>query len=940
MRNVVKTIRRTGAALMLAFLAATVVLAMHPSLAVREPPYLLQTLNTIFLGILPVLAAFFALRAYLKLGSIGFLFMGAGLLAFGAGSTIAGWLILSSGGPNVTVTVHNGSIFAASILSLLGTLWFVSRATAETARHRRATLSLLCAALLLCIAAWAVAASFGITPPFFTQGEGPTFLRQVILCVAMIFYATASLLLAVRFRRRGSAVLDLFMVSLGLVAIGLLALLFQKGVGTPIGWLGRFAQYLSGCCTLAAVLRTVDMGRRRHIGVEEALAAFFDDAEDSYRSLVDALTDAVLTVDAGGSILMWNAGARRMFGYAAVEAAGAQAGSLLFAPEGAEAFRRRIQDPAVGPASPAVMETACRRKDGTVFPAECSFSLRNLEVGPVWTCVVHDITRRKTAERELRESELQFRTIAEKMPVLVMIARAADETIVYANAACREALGRREEEIVGGSAAEMFYDPGDRQRIQEALRGQGGVSRLPLRARGRDGTPAWILASFIPISFDGSPAVIAAALDISDRMRAEEELRRAQQELERRVEERTVELATTVERLQQEAGARVRTQEELQRMNFSLQENADHLRRLSSELTMVEQRERKRLALILHDDLQQLLIAARFRVDSLAQAQETGVRGAAADVEALLSQAIDTTRTLTSELSPPILFESGLLPALQWLARWMEEKHGLAVDLCAQGEEVPLQETTSILLFRAVRELLVNARKHAKVNAAMVLLKREPARLEIIVRDSGEGFQAEKVPYKAGIGLFSLREQLAVQGGELDIQSAPGKGSSFRIVMPLPEVPPAEQDPLAPSARSGIAGALPWSGRATDSGQATRVLLVDDHPVVRQGLRDLLARHCDIEVIGEASDGEQAVREALRLLPDVVVMDVSMPKMSGIEAAAVIHRARPEIRIIGHSIYEAADQAAAMAEAGACAFVSKSGPTAALIEAIRGGRSA
>jgi DNA-binding NarL/FixJ family response regulator len=115
-----------------------------------------------------------------------------------------------------------------------------------------------------------------------------------------------------------------------------------------------------------------------------------------------------------------------------------------------------------------------------------------------------------------------------------------------------------------------------------------------------------------------------------------------------------------------------------------------------------------------------------------------------------------------------------------------------------------------------------------------------------------------------------------------------------------------------------------------------RVLLVDDHTVVRQGIAAMLRREPDIEIVGEATDGDDAVDRALELVPDVILMDYGMPRMDGIEATRAIHSAQPQIRIIGLSMYEEADCSAAMLSAGASAYVSKSGKLELLLAAIRG----
>ena len=114
--------------------------------------------------------------------------------------------------------------------------------------------------------------------------------------------------------------------------------------------------------------------------------------------------------------------------------------------------------------------------------------------------------------------------------------------------------------------------------------------------------------------------------------------------------------------------------------------------------------------------------------------------------------------------------------------------------------------------------------------------------------------------------------------------------------------------------------------RYPDPERKIRVMLVDDHAVVRQGIANLLGDQPDIEVVGEAADGQEAVELAARLLPDVILMDMSMPKLNGVEATRIIRNDWPEIRIIGLSMFEEADRAQAMRDAGAVDYITKSGP--------------
>ena len=118
------------------------------------------------------------------------------------------------------------------------------------------------------------------------------------------------------------------------------------------------------------------------------------------------------------------------------------------------------------------------------------------------------------------------------------------------------------------------------------------------------------------------------------------------------------------------------------------------------------------------------------------------------------------------------------------------------------------------------------------------------------------------------------------------------------------------------------------------------MLLADDHALLREGLARLLDAEPDIEVVGQARDGMEAVRLASTLRPDLVLMDVSMPCLDGIEATRAIRSEFPGIRIIGLSMLDETEWAQAMRDAGAECFLSKAGPAADLLTAIRGGPEA
>lgn len=369
-----------------------------------------------------------------------------------------------------------------------------------------------------------------------------------------------------------------------------------------------------------------------------------------------------------------------------------------------------------------------------------------------------------------------------------------------------------------------------------------------------------------------------------------------------------------------------------------LKQRNSQLRALASQLTLAEERERRRMAKVLHDGLQQLLVGARFQLDALSmRSRGTLVEKELQGILDILHESLKISRSLTAELSPPILHEGGLMGGLKWLGRWFGEKFNLNVTMQLDPAGEVEAEDIRVTLFQAVRELLFNVVKHAGVNSAQVQVARAKDHfVQIVVSDGGAGFDPALLRARegtaGGFGLFSLRERLELLGGCLAVESAPGQGSRFIIHAPIS----ASQSTLPMNASGSPEPFRPADPLASSSpGSRIRVLIADDHPIVRNGLTMSLEDEPDIEVVGQAPDGQQVVELARQLRPDVILMDINMPVKNGIEATRLIAAEWPQVAIIGLTMFDDEQNNAAMLEAGAMAFMNKSGYSNEVVSLIR-----
>ena len=387
----------------------------------------------------------------------------------------------------------------------------------------------------------------------------------------------------------------------------------------------------------------------------------------------------------------------------------------------------------------------------------------------------------------------------------------------------------------------------------------------------------------------------------------------------------------------------------LQKMNMTLEEqvadrtrqllaNQERLRSLAIDLSRTEERARQKLAVDLHDNLAQILALARMKL----QDAEPALRASKTyqEVNGLLGESLAYTRAIMSDLRPPLLSDAhDLHRAVSWVVDRVQRR-GLSVIVESDPEPMLLDEEVLTVTYQAIHELLFNVLKHARTTQARLTLHRRDRSLHAIVTDYGRGFNVRDrsaVFPEGGFGLLNLRERIELLGGRLEITSQIGRGTCAEVIMPL-------GGNVTGTHASDKVHALRNTGRLHErprgaAGLMTRIVLVDDHAMVRDGLRSILEAHPDMCVEAEASDGQTAVELARQLRPDVIVMDVNMPGMNGVEATRRITTEFPEITVVGLSVHDDPGTALSMQKAGAIGMVSKGDAAGNLVEMIRNTRS-
>jgi len=379
---------------------------------------------------------------------------------------------------------------------------------------------------------------------------------------------------------------------------------------------------------------------------------------------------------------------------------------------------------------------------------ESRINERTAELERVNEQLKRELNQRKRAEEGLRKSEQKRRELAELLPEIVFETDAKG-SITYTNRIGFERFGYSHKEFYEGLSPFIVIAPEDRERLKKStarlMKGKKLGQGEYLAQKKDGGKFPVIIHSSVILDDDKHPVGLRGIMvDITRRKRAEKKVLAYQQKL----------------------------------------------RSLASELSFAEERTRRQTAVALHDSIGQTMAFAKMKLGALRKPTlDASLLESLDEIIELLNTTIKDTRGLISELTPPVLYELGFVPAVEWLCQEMKQKHGIKVGFQDDKRTKPLDSGVRVLLYQAVRELLVNVAKHAESQEANVSISRADNKIRIEVSDDGIGFDNSEIGLHAdiegGFGLFSIRERLEPIGGQLKIESEPGNGTKVIITAPL-----------------------------------------------------------------------------------------------------------------------------------------------------------
>jgi len=381
---------------------------------------------------------------------------------------------------------------------------------------------------------------------------------------------------------------------------------------------------------------------------------------------------------------------------------------------------------------------------------------------------------------------------------------------------------------------------------------------------------------------------------------------------------------------------------ELVETNEALRVTESSLRQLSGRLLQLQDEERRRIARDLHDTTGQKIAALSMSLDRVARLLDTRKperQEALNEGREIVRMIGEEIRTLSYLLHPPLLDESGLGSAIRWYAEGFQKRSGIKLNVNIAADFGRLSTEVEMALFRVVQESLTNVHRYSGSPDAEISVFGTADTVKLEVVDHGKGIEAGAARVKVegiaalGVGIPGMRERLRQLGGQLEVDfGRDGTRVSASVPLKKAKAPEPVEDIEVPVAATngGSNAAL-----SSTSDMRRRILIADDHEVMRRGVRGLLESHDEWAVCGEAFEGREVVVKSRELRPDLIIMDINMPGLTGIDAAQQIRKENPSAKILFFSVHESAQTVREVVNAGAQGYVAKSRAGHDLVDAVR-----
>jgi PAS domain S-box-containing protein len=895
---------------------------------VFDPPWLLPILNASFLTILPFMVTYVATKGYVQRGTLTLLMFGAGSLALGLGASLAGftlgWL---GGGPNASVTVYNVSVLSTAVFYLMATVGALTGAYPRgEARHRKWHVIFAYIVVAASMALLTIATIRGFTPLFFIQGVGPTNLRQAVLGAATVLFVVSGALLAVQHYLIRSKFLYWYSLAVFLMATGLVCILSQGSVGSPIGWLGRSAQYLAGIYLLIAIIAASRELRSRETTLGTGIADLFrhqlelmveartsqlslaieklsreiDErkqaerslrhSEQTLRSLVDDNPESLFLMDTEGIVLAANEAVARRLGTTVQDFVGRSFYDFL--PEDVAEHRREwaehvirsgkktsFEDVRLGRTIENHLQPVLDQEGRVVSLAYLGIDVTNL--------------------RKAQDVQRRLATAIEQSAEAVLITD-AEGVIEYANPATERITGFQKGEMIGNTAR-IFksgkHDKAFYERLWKTIQA-GEVWSGRITNRKKEGTLYHSDTTISPVrDFSGGIThFVSMSRDITEHLRLSELLLRAQK----------MEAVGTL------AGGVAHD------FNNILQVVLGY-----SELILAEQDEKDPF----HADLVKINQAGHRGADLvkrlLAFSRKTEIKPRPLNLNVQIEQ---LEKMWTRTIPKMIRIELRLADELSRVNADPTQMDQILMNLALNAKDampdggVLTIETTNVFLDEEY------AQKHLGAKPGSYVL--------FSVSDTGHGMDQEtldrifepfyttkEVGKGTGLGLAMVYGIISQHGGHVRCYSEPGHGTTFKIYFPAISV---ETEHVAGDKSEGK---LP---RGTET-----ILLVDDEEFVRDlGKRELERSGYTVLT---ASNGKEAL-EVFKSEKDrivLVLLDFIMPEMGGKQCLVELLKINPNIAVLIAGGFAVAGQTEEAMEMGARGFVSKPYDMKEMLKSIR-----